>query len=115
LGKGKTLAEHFARSDEALRAAAPATQRLGRELFESGTVDIVDLGEDRIVAKVSGGSSRTVEFELSEDDFSWRCTCKKNQERFCKHAVAVALALRIDPATPRHPRGPGQDDDSLPS
>ncbi len=79
---------------ELSRKATPANHRLGRNLFEGGHVRLVESSSDAVVAQVSGSQTRTVEFKFSLGDVSWHCTCRRGQERFCKHAVAAALALQ---------------------
>jgi uncharacterized Zn finger protein len=76
------------------REATASSQRLGRELFDAGHVRLVESSETKVVAEVTGDQTRRVEFVFSLGDVSWRCTCRRAQDRFCKHAVAVSLALR---------------------
>jgi len=75
------------------REATPSNQRLGKELFEGGTVRVLEASSDRTVVEVAGGQTRKVEFLFSSGDLTWRCTCRREQHRFCKHAVAAALVL----------------------
>ncbi len=74
--------------------ATPSNERLGRELFEAGEVEFLARDGSGITARVGGGTKRTVEFERNGETLSWRCNCRKAQTHFCKHAVAVAFALR---------------------
>ena len=82
-----------AAAEQMSREATPSNQRLGRELFDGGTVRILESSAEKTVVEVSGGQTRKVEFLFSLGDVSWRCTCRREQDRFCKHAVAAALAL----------------------
>lgn len=76
------------------REATASHRRLGRELFDAGHVHLVESSETKVVAEVTGDQTRRVEFVFSLGDVSWQCTCRRGQDRLCKHAVAVGLALR---------------------
>jgi uncharacterized Zn finger protein len=90
--EGKKLAARLVLEKGDPRSATPANEALGRELFDGETVSILRFDDAAIVAEVGGGTRRTVEFRAAGDSLSWRCTCKKGQKRFCKHAFAAALA-----------------------
>ncbi len=99
MGEGKV--EHNSPNDlhaidQWSRQATPSNQRLGKELFEGGTVRILEVSSDKTVVEVSGEQTRKVEFLFSSGDLTWHCTCRREQDRFCKHAVAAALALSDD-------------------
>jgi uncharacterized Zn finger protein len=76
------------------RETTASHQRLGRQLFDAGHVRLVESSETKVVAEVTGDQTRRVEFVFSLGDVSWRCSCRRGQDRFCKHAVAVGLALQ---------------------
>jgi uncharacterized Zn finger protein len=71
--------------------STPSSFRLGKELFEKGGVEIRKSKGHTMTARVGGDLKRTVEFAWAGEGFQWRCTCRKNQKKFCKHAVALGL------------------------
>ena len=73
--------------------ATPAMLRLGRELAESGDVEILEREKGSVLAKVRGGVTRTVKLTKTATGFRTSCTCSK-MAKFCKHCVAVAVASR---------------------
>jgi DNA polymerase len=74
--------------------AMPSNLRLGRELFQGNCVEISESAPALAVAQVTGGQRRRVEFIVTEKGLEWTCTCLgKRREVFCKHCVALALAL----------------------
>jgi hypothetical protein len=77
-----------------LPSATASNARLGLELFEAGAVAILRQDGTGVSAQVGGGAPRSVEFSIDGESWAWRCICRKDQPRFCKHAVAVALAIR---------------------
>ncbi|MBI5324921.1 MAG: SWIM zinc finger family protein [Ignavibacteriae bacterium] len=34
-----------------------------------------------------------MEFILNKNFLNWKCTCRLNQKKYCKHAVAVGLEI----------------------
>jgi hypothetical protein len=63
----------------------------GMRYFEEGRVKITGASPSRIVATVIGTDSYLVEIDL--DDFSAICNCPYDMEGYCKHIVAVFLAI----------------------
>ncbi len=81
-------------AEETLKSLAqPANVRLGREIFETGELEMVEFGPQRVVMKVKpeGGLRRTVELTANGDILTWKCTCMLAHKLFCKHCVAAAL------------------------
>ena len=61
--------------DETLRRlATPSNFRLGQAIVAQSGVELVVTDPLKVVAKVSGGQRRTVEFELTPAGFVWKCT-----------------------------------------
>lgn len=71
----------------------PSNFQLGKELFESGNVEIRKYYLRRVFAIVHSDTKRKVEFVLNEGLLDWKCTCRLNQTLYCKHAVAVGLEI----------------------
>jgi uncharacterized Zn finger protein len=80
------------------RLAKPANLRLGREIVEDGGVAWIGAGPTTVAAKVGGVPAaeqrRTVELRATQAGLEWSCACTRRKDLFCKHCVAVALALR---------------------
>ncbi len=80
------------------RLAQPANLGLGRDILDAGAVEITLNEPMRVVAKVGGapakGQRRTAELRATADRLEWSCACSRRRDLFCKHCVAVALALR---------------------
>ena len=81
-----------------LARATPSNLRLGTELAEGGYVEIVKSETVDLVAAVGGSpnaSKRTVRYSLTVDgEVTWRCSCRKGESLWCKHACAVVFHLR---------------------
>ncbi len=93
-------------TQEALEALSlPSNLNYGNEIFLGGGVQFIEQGELRSEAwvggKLSGLSStstqrrRTILFIDAHERLAWRCTCNsKDRQIFCKHCVALSLALQ---------------------
>jgi uncharacterized Zn finger protein len=83
--------------------AIPSNIVYGSAIYNRNAVEVIESSDTRIEAWVGGldgavieggGSRRRVEFIASEDGLRWHCTGNpKNHQIFCKHCVALALAL----------------------
>jgi len=83
--------------------ALPSHQTYGTAIYERRGVDIVQQTSDSIEGWAGGldgtiregaGQRRRVTFTLDEGSLHWHCSGNpKRREIFCKHCVAVALAL----------------------
>lgn len=71
--------------------ATPSNVRLGKEIYESGEVEITESTSTLLVAKVGGGQTRTTTFEIEDSDLRWHCACRRDKPPWCKHLVALAL------------------------
>lgn len=77
------------------RLASPSDLRSGREIAATGGVEFVKHGPLRVVARVKGGQTRTVELLSAASGLEWSCTCLGTKKHsFCKHCVAAALETR---------------------
>jgi uncharacterized Zn finger protein len=77
------------------RLASPSDLRHGREIAATGGVEFVKRGPLRVIARVTGTQTRTVELISAPAGLEWSCTCLgTKQHTFCKHCVAAALETR---------------------
>jgi len=77
------------------RLASPSDLRSGREIAATGGVEFVKRGPLRVVARVKGGQTRTVELLSGASGLEWSCSCLGSRKHsFCKHCVAAALETR---------------------
>jgi uncharacterized Zn finger protein len=83
--------------------AIPSNIVYGNAICNRNAVEVIGSSDARIEAWVGGldgavieggGSRRRVEFVASETGLRWHCTGNaKDHQIFCKHCVALALAL----------------------
>jgi uncharacterized Zn finger protein len=83
--------------------ALPSNFRYGEAIYQRGAVEIISQDEASVEAWVGGlggtvadggGSRRRTRLELVEGQLAWHCAGNpKNHQIFCKHCVALALAL----------------------
>ncbi len=76
-----------------IKLSTPSNFRLGKEIFDKGGIEIIEFTDNKIKANISDGQKRRVEFLSSSNKFQWICTCSRNQNKFCKHAVALGLEI----------------------
>jgi uncharacterized Zn finger protein len=76
-----------------VEACVPSNLRIGKDILANGDVVLESLGENEVRAIIHGNLERRVEFRSSSDEFQWKCTCRRDQKRFCKHAAALGLWL----------------------
>lgn len=77
------------------RLASPADLRRGREIAATGGVDFIKRGPLRVIARVGGAQTRTVELISTPSGLEWSCSCLGTKRHvFCKHCVAAALENR---------------------
>ena len=89
--KGNFLSEEEAK--EMIKLSTLSNFQSGKEIFDKGKIEIIEFTGDKIIANVGDGRKRKVEFLSSLNRLQWNCTCKKNQKKFCKHAVALGLEI----------------------
>ncbi len=66
----------------------------GARYHAEGRVELDTSGSNRTEATVRGTFPYTVELWVERDDPAWSCTCPAAEDgSFCKHCVAVALAV----------------------
>jgi hypothetical protein len=81
----------------------PADRRYGQAIFERDGVKIIESRPDYVEAWVGGLDGSVIEggsqrrrtrFFATTDGLAWQCAGNpKNHQIFCKHCVALALAL----------------------
>lgn len=104
-GVGRGFRQVFARS-ELLAIGGRSTFERGMRYAAEGRVSKVSTTSDGAKAKVRGSVSYEVELWCDDDEAAYVCTCPVGgEERFCKHAVAVALVVTDavvtgEPSTP---------------
>jgi uncharacterized Zn finger protein len=76
-----------------IKLSTPSNFRLGKEIFDKGEIEIIEFTSDKIIANIGESQRRKVEFLSSSNRLQWNCTCKRNQNKFCKHAVALGLEI----------------------
>ena len=76
-----------------IKLSTPSNFRLGQEIFDKGEVEIIEFTDNKIVANIGDGQTRKVEFLSSSNRLQWNCTCKRYQDKLCKHAVALGLEI----------------------
>ena len=76
-----------------IKLSTPSNFRLGKEIFDKGKIEIIEFTGNKIIANISDGQKRRVEFLSSSNRLQWNCTCSRNQNKFCKHAVALGLEI----------------------
>lgn len=81
--------------DDIRDLATDASFDRGDRYFQEGRVDIIEASEKRVMARVEGTRNYTVEVDL-EGGISATCTCPYDWGGYCKHIVAVLLAMTTD-------------------
>ncbi len=76
-----------------IKLSTPSSFHLGKEIFDKGEIEIIEFTSDKIIANIGESQRRKVEFLSSSNRLQWNCTCKKNQDKFCKHAVALGFEI----------------------
>jgi uncharacterized Zn finger protein len=97
-----SLADHLS-AELIEEMALPSNLRYGSAIYERGAVKIIEQSEARAEAWVGGlegtvregaGSRRRTELKIDSGTLRWHCTGNpKNHQIFCKHCVALALAV----------------------
>ncbi len=83
----------------------PSNINYGSAIYGRGGIEYIKDKPGHIEAWVGGlggtikqgaGSRRRVTFTIQDDEMHWICTGNpKNRQIFCKHCVALALAIRF--------------------
>ncbi|MCZ7401737.1 MAG: SWIM zinc finger family protein [Candidatus Methanoperedens sp.] len=76
-----------------IKLSTPLNFRLGKEIFDKGGIEIIEYTDNKIIADIGDSQRRKVEFLSTSNGLQWSCTCKRNQKKFCKHAVALGLEI----------------------
>ena len=86
--------------------ARPSDFRYGQAIYERGGVEFIEREPAHTLAWVGGlkgtvaqgGSQRRrTQFFITDNDLKWQCAGNpKNHQIFCKHCVALALAILTD-------------------
>jgi hypothetical protein len=91
-------------SAEIERRATPANLRYGRAIYQRGGVEFIERTPRKVVAWVGGldgsvseggGQRRKTGLNSTATGLRWHCTGNlKKHQIFCKHCVALALAIK---------------------
>src|SRR5881394_3325726 len=83
--------------------ALPANFRYGQAIYKRGGVEVIESGAKKIEAWVGGlngksaeggGQRRRTQLFATKDGLKWHCAGNpKDHDIFCKHCVALALAV----------------------
>ena len=76
-----------------IKLSTPSNFRLGKEIFDKGEIEIIEFKDNKIISNIGDSPKRRVEFLSSSNRLQWNCTCKRSQDKFCKHAVALGLEI----------------------
>jgi hypothetical protein len=92
------------KSDAVQRLALPSNFRYGTAIYERGGVEFISDMPHRVEGWAGGldgsvteggGNRRRVWLEATDKGLIWHCTGNpKDHDIFCKHCVALALAIR---------------------
>lgn len=98
------LSDHLTQS-QIRELALPSNYKYGSAIFGRHAVKFITQSGDAVEAWVGGldgsvieggGSRRRVNLWLEGGELAWHCTGNpKDHQIFCKHCVALALALAI--------------------
>ncbi len=81
----------------------------GKAYFEDGLVNSIDENADEITASVQGTYDYEVRFCEEDGELGYECSCPLGQDyEFCKHCVAVGLAVLARGASKKQ-RSPAND------
>lgn len=86
------------------KLALPSNIRYGKAIYKRGGVEIIERSDTKVEAWIGGlegssaeggGQRRRVHFTATAKGLKWHCAGNpKNHQIFCKHCVALALAIR---------------------
>ena len=86
------------------KLALPSNLRYGTAIYKRGAIQIIEQSGSFVEAWVGGldgtvaegaGSRRRTQLFASEGGLGWHCSGNpKNHQIFCKHCVALALAVQ---------------------
>lgn len=95
----------FLTDDFMTKEALPSNLVYGRAIFERGATEFIKREPDEIegwagglagTMREGGGSRRRVTFTLVDGKLHWNCTGNpKHDQIFCKHCVALAMAVVV--------------------
>lgn len=76
--------------------ASRSNLRYGQEIAKSGEVNFEKSNAYHLISivKYRNGETRTVDFLSTAKGLKWKCTCTARKDFFCKHCVAVGIALQ---------------------
>ena len=87
-----------------LKTALPSNYGYGQAIHARHGVEVIKREADKVeawaggldgVVREGGGSRRRVTLTVEKGKLHWRCTGNpRNHQIFCKHCVALALALK---------------------
>lgn len=99
-----TKVENFLTQAFIKDASLPSNLIYGKAIYRRGGIEFIRQEADSIegwaggldgTVKEGAGQRRRVTFTLSKEGLHWNCTGNpKNHQIFCKHCVALALAIK---------------------
>jgi len=106
-GKGVQLAATFDRQTLRRLAGSSSFSR-GEDYFVGGKVCSLDEHRGTVAAKVRSSAAYAVKLWSEGKELAYSCSCPRGSDgEFCKHCVAVGLAIlaaRTKPDAPRQPK-----------
>jgi uncharacterized Zn finger protein len=98
-----SVIQDFIGDDALLVLALPSNNNYGRSIYKRGGVELITFQSRHVEAWVGGlsgtspeggGQRRRVQFDVTAKGLEWHCAGNpKNHQIFCKHCVALALAI----------------------
>jgi uncharacterized Zn finger protein len=79
-----------------LRLASPRAFLDGASTAEHGSVEIYEITDERLRARVEDIEVVETELSLRDGELAWSCSCGKAGETMCSHLVATALTTWPD-------------------
>lgn len=99
-----TTIKHLLTEEFIQKNTLPSNFVYGSAIYRRGGVEFIQQKTDMVeawaggldgIVKEGAGSRRRVTFTIEKEMLHWNCTGNpKNHQIFCKHCVAVALALQ---------------------
>ncbi len=88
------LIANILHQDTIRRLSGDGAFERGRAYFQQGRVEELARKEGSVQARVRGAETYDVRIWMKDEKLAYACSCPQGQDQaFCKHAVAVALAF----------------------
>jgi mutator protein MutT len=84
------------KDDDIRKLALPGNLKMGQEIAKKGEVAFGAFRPELVEARVMmlGMTTRHTQLAVKNGKLTWRCTCTRKADNFCKHLVATALAAQ---------------------